>query len=427
MHRAEVDIGSEDGAHYGAHDLGFFLVDRQGARVILRRLVAKRHSAPHPHALGLGGRNLVADALARHLALELGEGQQHVQCQAAHAGRGVEGLGDADEADPAAIEDLDHACEVGQGPGQAVNLVDDDDVDLAGLDVAEKPLERRPLHGCAGEAAIVVAGRDRQMLCLPPVQVFQPFMDGLVQFGEAEETAIAQAGQNPALDDLDADFHFRFVPRFARPCRHDRGVVMGRHAGIGAVDLGIVQTGLDDAGLEIVRHDLRRHPAEVGEGAAVRANPVGQRLRPGRLGVGVAGGAQGGDEDLGRADLAGKAVDHLEGGAGIIDEHLLAGHMALTHGRGEPALPGTVEFAEPAVAVAVPMDRAVLFPQQGQRDAGPLQLAMQHRPVAEATGDREKPHSWRMRWSMNHAAGWDTPISRCSFMDETPLRLVRCR
>ena len=81
MHRAEVDIGSED----GAHDLGFFLVDRQGARVILRRLVAKRHSAPHPHALGLGGRNLVADALARHLALELGEGQEHVQCQAAHA------------------------------------------------------------------------------------------------------------------------------------------------------------------------------------------------------------------------------------------------------------------------------------------------------------------------------------------------------
>ena len=157
MHRAEVDIGSED----GAHDLGFFLVDRQGARAIPRRLVAKRHSAPHPHALGLGGRDLVADALARHLALELGEGQEHVQCQAAHAGRGVEGLGDADEAGPAAIEDLDHACEVGQGPGQAVNLVDDDDVDLAGLDVAEKPLERRALHGCAGEAAIVVAGRDR--------------------------------------------------------------------------------------------------------------------------------------------------------------------------------------------------------------------------------------------------------------------------
>ena len=157
MHRAEVDIGSED----GAHDLGLLLVDRQGARVILRRLVAKRHNAAHPHALGLGGRDLVADALARHLALELGEGQQHVQCQAAHAGRGVEGLGDADEADPTAIEDLDHACEVGQGPGQAVNLVDDDDVDLAGLDVAEKPLERRALHGCAGEAAIVVAGRDR--------------------------------------------------------------------------------------------------------------------------------------------------------------------------------------------------------------------------------------------------------------------------
>ena len=87
-------------------------------------------------------------------------------------------------------------------------------------------------------------------------------MDGLVQLGEAEEAAIAQAGQDPALDDLDADFDFRLVPRFARPRRHDRGVVMGRHAGIGAVDLGIVQAGLDDAGLEVVRHHVRRHAAE---------------------------------------------------------------------------------------------------------------------------------------------------------------------
>ena len=275
------------------------------------------------------------------------------------------------------MEDLDGALGdpgpellFGQGMGNRIVMLGDLDMVVeAGaallpfgvlIGLGRQRLERRSVE-CFEQFP---AGR-AQMLCLPPVQVFQPFMDGLVQFGEAEETAIAQAGQNPALDDLDADFHFRFVPRFARPCRHDRGVIMGRHAGIDAVDLGIVQTGLDDAGLEIGRRDLRRHPAEVGEGAAVRANPVGQRLRPGRLGVGVAGGAQGGDEDLGRADLAGKVVDHLEGGAGIIDEHLLAGHMALTHGRGEPALPGTVEFAEPAVAVAVPMDRAVLFPQQG--------------------------------------------------------------
>ena len=201
-----------------------------------------------------------------------------------------------------------------------------------------------------------------QMFCDAPVQVLQQFMNGLVQFGEAEETAIAQAGQDPAFDDLDANLHFRLVARLARPRWHDRGIVMGRHAGVSSVDLGIVQAGLDDAGLEIIRHDLRRYAAEIGEGAAMRADPVGQRLRPGRLGVGVARGAQGGDEDLGRADLSGKAVDHLHRGAGVIDEHLLAGDVGLTHGRVEPATPIPVEIAEPAVAVTHGMNGAVFFP-----------------------------------------------------------------
>ena len=66
------------------------------------------------------------------------------------------------------------------------------------LGLGRQRLERRSVE-CFEQFP---AGR-AQMLCLPPVQVFQPFMDGLVQFGEAEETAIAQAGQNPALDDLD--------------------------------------------------------------------------------------------------------------------------------------------------------------------------------------------------------------------------------
>ena len=42
----------------------------------------------------------------------------------------------------------------------------------------------------------------------------------------------------------------------------------------------------------------------------------GTNIPPNRLGIGVAGGAQGGDEDLGRANLAGEAVDHVRRGAG---------------------------------------------------------------------------------------------------------------
>src|SRR5208282_3103684 len=43
-------------------------------------------------ALLFGRRNLVADALARDLALELGEGEQHVEREAAHAARRIERL-----------------------------------------------------------------------------------------------------------------------------------------------------------------------------------------------------------------------------------------------------------------------------------------------------------------------------------------------
>src|SRR5215218_714037 len=62
--------------------------------------IAEGHDAAHPDALLLRSRDLVADALARDLALELSKGEQHVQGQPPHAGRGVEGLGHRDERDP---------------------------------------------------------------------------------------------------------------------------------------------------------------------------------------------------------------------------------------------------------------------------------------------------------------------------------------
>jgi hypothetical protein len=37
--------------------------------------VSKWHAAPHPDALNPAGADLVADALGRHLALELSEGK----------------------------------------------------------------------------------------------------------------------------------------------------------------------------------------------------------------------------------------------------------------------------------------------------------------------------------------------------------------
>ena len=53
-------------------------------------VVAERRPAAHPHALLPGGSELIPYALADHLTLELGEGQQDVERQPAHRCRGVE-------------------------------------------------------------------------------------------------------------------------------------------------------------------------------------------------------------------------------------------------------------------------------------------------------------------------------------------------
>jgi hypothetical protein len=92
-------------------------------------------------------------------ALELGEGQQHVERQPAHRGGGVEGLGHRDEGGARCVEDGDDAGEVGERAGQPVDLVDHDDVDGAGLDIREQLPQGGPVHRPAGEAAIVIVLR----------------------------------------------------------------------------------------------------------------------------------------------------------------------------------------------------------------------------------------------------------------------------
>ena len=75
---AELEIAPED----QPHPLGLLLDDDQ---LLVLAGIAQRHHAADPQALLLGGGDLVADALGGDLALELGEGQQHVQRQPAHA------------------------------------------------------------------------------------------------------------------------------------------------------------------------------------------------------------------------------------------------------------------------------------------------------------------------------------------------------
>ena len=83
--RADLEEALED----RPNELGIGLVDDQLA---VLDLVAQRRPAAHPHAPLAGCGELVPDALADHLALELGKGQQNVQRQPAHRRGGVEGL-----------------------------------------------------------------------------------------------------------------------------------------------------------------------------------------------------------------------------------------------------------------------------------------------------------------------------------------------
>lgn len=258
----------------------------------------------------------------------------------------------------------------------------DVDVIIRG-DAADPPLGifiglgRQRLERRAIEFQEQIAAADAEAAHWPGVEIDDQFGDLMVQLAEREETAVSQARQDPALDHQHADLGL--VAWATRPCRQDRGAVMGRQIEIGPVEARLVPVGAGDADLWIVRHQLRRHTADEGERAGVRADPVGQRLGPARFGVGVAGGAYHSDEDLGLPDLAGAPVDQFDRLPG--DEQALARGMRLPHGRRQPALPAPIELAPAAVAVAVGRGLPVLLPQQHQGDAGTAQLVMDVRPI----------------------------------------------
>ena len=54
------------------------------------------------------------------------------------------------------IQHIDDLREIGERPGQAVDLVNDNDLNLASLDIGEEPLQGRALHRAAGEAPVVI-------------------------------------------------------------------------------------------------------------------------------------------------------------------------------------------------------------------------------------------------------------------------------
>src|SRR5580700_115330 len=89
----------------------------------LRFFTSYPRGAAHPHALFLGGGDLVADAFAGDFPLELGERQEDIQRQPSHAGGGVELLGDRHKRDAAAVKDVDKLGKIGERARQPVDLI----------------------------------------------------------------------------------------------------------------------------------------------------------------------------------------------------------------------------------------------------------------------------------------------------------------
>ena len=171
------------------------------------------------------------------------------------------------------------------------------------------------------------------------VQRLQRLADRFIQLLEGMEAPIAQARENPALDELNRNFDLALVARLQRPRRDDGGVVVLRHLRIGPVDLRVVEARLRHAGLQVVGNHGRGNAAEIFEAALVRRDPIGQLLRPGRLRVGQVRGAEGGHEDGRLTDFTRLSVDHLDGGARVIHKQRLACGMVLAHDRREAPFP----------------------------------------------------------------------------------------
>ena len=114
---------------------------------------------------------------------------------------------------------------------------------------------------------------------------------------------------------------------------------MGGHLAVRSVQNRVVEVGLVHPGPQVVWHEDLGAAADEGERAHMRANPVLKLLRPRGLGERVAARPEHRHEDLRFPDLARSRVNHPDGRAAVIDEHLLASAVLLPHHKIAPAPP----------------------------------------------------------------------------------------
>jgi hypothetical protein len=93
-------------------------------------------------------------------------------------------------------------------------------------------------------------------------------------------------------------------------CRPAGNQIMRRHRAIGSVDFGVVERILVNTALQIVGDQQFRDAAEETEHAHMRAGPIRQLLRPGRLGISQVRSTEHSDKFLRFVDFACRPINN---------------------------------------------------------------------------------------------------------------------
>lgn len=75
-----------------------------------------------------------------------------------------------------------------------------------------------------------------------------------IRLGKREECLLAETAENAALGKAHGVLDLGLILRASRPGRQDADAIVGRHHAVAAVDLGIMEAGAVDAGLQVVGH-----------------------------------------------------------------------------------------------------------------------------------------------------------------------------
>lgn len=208
----------------------------------------------------------------------------------------------------------------------------------------------------------------------PRVQLIEEDRDALIQRIQREEDFVTHSSEDPPLYDLDGDLDLGLVFRALRPRGQHRRPVVAGHLLVRSLDLGIVPARRRHAALELVGHRERGSPAEELEGADVALNEVDALLRPRRLRICVVRRAKHSDEELHLRHLAGLLVDDGRLLPRVVDEHLFASDVRLTHRQPSTIEPAAIVLAELRVAIPVGVLLQILNVKKLQRDARTLSL-----------------------------------------------------